>query len=111
MGGESVMTTLVGRGKYLASGRNRRVPASDTGMIGALVTTAALKAPSWNGRTPSSAVKVPSGKTKTDSPSRKNSSISCAWRNRDSGSLRSNLRSEEHTSELQSHVNLVCRLL
>src|SRR5947207_3062167 len=53
MGGESVMTTLVGRGKYLASGRNRRVPARDTGMIGALVTTAALKAPSWNGRTAS----------------------------------------------------------
>ena len=61
-------------------------------MIGALVTTAALKAPSWNGRTPSSAVKVPSGNTKTDSPLRKNSSISCAWRNRDCGSVRSNLR-------------------
>src|SRR5260370_14642501 len=25
--------------------------------------------------------------------------------------LRNNLRSEEHTSELQSHLNLVCRLL
>src|SRR5690242_21529766 len=27
------------------------------------------------------------------------------------GSMRESLRSEEHTSELQSHVNLVCRLL
>src|SRR5690242_21097459 len=27
------------------------------------------------------------------------------------GELRSRARSEEHTSELQSHVNLVCRLL
>src|SRR4051812_49719138 len=27
------------------------------------------------------------------------------------GSARSSSRSEEHTSELQSHVNLVCRLL
>src|SRR5690242_21941689 len=30
------------------------------------------------------------------------------WEGRPSGL---NLRSEEHTSELQSHVNLVCRLL
>src|SRR5207247_11182464 len=96
MGGESVMVTLVGRGKYVPSRRNRRVPANDTGMIGAPLATAALKAPSWNGRTPSSAVKVPSGKINTDSPLRKNSSIRCAWRNRDSGSVRSNLkRSEE----------------
>src|SRR5690242_20890026 len=29
----------------------------------------------------------------------------CSWRRRNSS------RSEEHTSELQSHVNLVCRLL
>src|SRR5260370_28485737 len=28
-----------------------------------------------------------------------------------SGSLRHSYRSEEHTSELQSHLNLVCRLL
>src|SRR5260370_15229018 len=27
------------------------------------------------------------------------------------GDMLSNLRSEEHTSELQSHLNLVCRLL
>src|SRR5690242_20812807 len=27
------------------------------------------------------------------------------------GQMREHLRSEEHTSELQSHVNLVCRLL
>src|SRR6516225_8299808 len=30
---------------------------------------------------------------------------------REGGSLRLVCRSEEHTSELQSHVNLVCRLL
>src|SRR5438477_8049089 len=30
---------------------------------------------------------------------------------RDRESRRANARSEEHTSELQSHVNLVCRLL
>src|SRR5437763_104076 len=29
MGGESVMVTLVGRGKYVPSRRNRRVPADD----------------------------------------------------------------------------------
>jgi hypothetical protein len=59
-------------------------------MMGAPVATAALNAPSWNGRTPSSAVKVPSGKTKTDSPLRRNSSSSCAWRNRDSLQERAN---------------------
>ena len=59
------MVTLVGRGKYVPSRRNRRVPASETGMIGAPLATAALKAPSWNGRTPSSAVNVPSGKIKS----------------------------------------------
>src|SRR6267378_2798794 len=101
MGGESVMVTLVGRGKYVPSRRNLRVPARDTGIIGAPAATAALKAPSLNGRTPSSPLKVPSGKINTDSPLRRNSSISWAWRNRDSGSVRSN-RSEEHTSELQS---------
>src|SRR4029077_117059 len=30
---------------------------------------------------------------------------------RDYGIWRQNFRSEEHTSELQSHLNLVCRLL
>src|SRR5260370_19255088 len=29
----------------------------------------------------------------------------------DKGDFRGNQRSEEHTSELQSHLNLVCRLL
>src|SRR4051812_49874962 len=29
----------------------------------------------------------------------------------DTGEHRGSIRSEEHTSELQSHVNLVCRLL
>src|SRR5438477_4950452 len=38
------------------------------------------------------------------------------WKNKNSAPLRPcvempNFRSEEHTSELQSHVNLVCRLL
>src|SRR5260370_29022397 len=32
-------------------------------------------------------------------------------RSEDLGGLRDLLRSEEHTSELQSHLNLVCRLL
>src|SRR6266436_9162655 len=104
MGGESVMVTLVGRGKYVPSRRNLRVPARDTGIIGTPAATAALKAPSWKGRTPSSPVKVPSGKIKTESPLRKSTSISWAWRNRDSGSP----RSEEHTSELQSRLHLVC---
>src|SRR5690242_21768628 len=31
--------------------------------------------------------------------------------NRAGGPLAADIRSEEHTSELQSHVNLVCRLL
>src|SRR5438477_2831643 len=35
----------------------------------------------------------------------------CACRSRDGSSAPSTPRSEEHTSELQSHVNLVCRLL
>src|SRR5690242_21500624 len=35
----------------------------------------------------------------------------CACRGRDSRGRRRPGRSEEHTSELQSHVNLVCRLL
>src|SRR5260370_588008 len=34
-----------------------------------------------------------------------------AWRLSSSRSRRRNDRSEEHTSELQSHLNLVCRLL
>src|SRR5438477_13101381 len=34
-----------------------------------------------------------------------------AWRRRPSSQREQGLRSEEHTSELQSHVNLVCRLL
>src|SRR5438477_5032537 len=33
------------------------------------------------------------------------------WPVHASGRLRKHVRSEEHTSELQSHVNLVCRLL
>src|SRR5260370_14631983 len=32
-------------------------------------------------------------------------------RRRSAGSVASRIRSEEHTSELQSHLNLVCRLL
>src|SRR5438132_4247985 len=34
-----------------------------------------------------------------------------AWRAADSPAARSRTRSEEHTSELQSHSDLVCRLL
>src|SRR5690242_21609573 len=34
-----------------------------------------------------------------------------AWRLIGVAAVRDDLRSEEHTSELQSHVNLVCRLL
>src|SRR6266480_1100839 len=33
------------------------------------------------------------------------------WNDFDSASVEKAFRSEEHTSELQSHVNLVCRLL
>src|SRR4051812_49999493 len=40
-------------------------------------------------------------------PRREDSSRSSRWTTRSSTSA----RSEEHTSELQSHVNLVCRLL
>src|SRR6266480_7795553 len=35
----------------------------------------------------------------------------CWWRARGEPHRRPGRRSEEHTSELQSHVNLVCRLL
>ena len=72
------MVTLVGLGMYVPSRRNLRVPFNEIGTIGAPLATAALNAPSWNGRTPSSAVNVPSGKINTDSPLRKNSSIRCA---------------------------------
>src|SRR5260370_7376522 len=34
----------------------------------------------------------------------------CAWP-QSAGAWKRSLRSEEHTSELQSHLNLVCRLL
>src|SRR5438477_3274226 len=37
--------------------------------------------------------------------------VTCATRTRRMGTRRRVPRSEEHTSELQSHVNLVCRLL
>src|SRR2546422_11456389 len=45
-GGESVIVTEVGRGKSVPSRRKRRVPASETGMMGTPVKTAALNAPS-----------------------------------------------------------------
>src|SRR5260370_22318479 len=40
-------------------------------------------------------------------------SICCSWRTLTSnrGGKPGSIRSEEHTSELQSHLNLVCRLL
>src|SRR5260370_25914230 len=41
----------------------------------------------------------------------KGSSLTNLCRNWGRGSSGSTLRSEEHTSELQSHLNLVCRLL
>src|SRR5260370_24103645 len=34
-----------------------------------------------------------------------------SWEDKNTGEKRTKLRSEEHTSELQSHLNLVCRLL
>src|SRR6266581_1501735 len=43
--------------------------------------------------------------------SRKNGRDDCAGRFRGGGSGRTSWRSEEHTSELQSPVHLVCRLL
>src|SRR5260370_27843728 len=33
------------------------------------------------------------------------------WAQNDGPGVKANFRSEEHTSELQSHLNLVCRLL
>ena len=45
MGGDKVIVTSEGRGKNDPSGKNSRVPLSDTGIIGAPVSTAALKAP------------------------------------------------------------------
>src|SRR5690242_21130576 len=52
----------------------------------------------------------------TGTTSRSTSAVAESWRHptpgRSCGSARSApTRSEEHTSELQSHVNLVCRLL
>src|SRR5436190_15100298 len=35
----------------------------------------------------------------------------CTWSEATSNSQRASMRSEEHTSELQSHSDLVCRLL
>src|SRR5467141_2640033 len=64
--------------------------------------------PSW-GRT---------GKCSTSSTASKTSRDSCASNNKGSRRKKlpkscapTQLRSEEHTSELQSHLNLVCRLL
>src|SRR5260370_17532032 len=37
--------------------------------------------------------------------------VTCPYSNLVLGGLRKMARSEEHTSELQSHLNLVCRLL
>src|ERR1700722_2248184 len=78
IGGDNVIVTSEGRGSHAPSGKIFRVPRSDTGIIGTPVSTAALKAPNWNCRTPGSRVNVPSGKTKTDSPLRRKSSISAA---------------------------------
>src|SRR5690242_21063605 len=53
-------------------------------------------------------------------PTRRSSDLNCGFRfcqpfllpgNGHTSSSRPRFRSEEHTSELQSHVNLVCRLL
>jgi hypothetical protein len=45
IGADKVMVTSEGRGKHAPSGKNSRVPLSDTGIIGAPVSTAALNAP------------------------------------------------------------------
>src|SRR5688500_20380345 len=47
----------------------------------------------------------------TDLPSRRGKAIKGQFRSRRSSRVRKEERSEEHTSELQSPCNLVCRLL
>src|SRR5438034_6543758 len=58
----------------------------------------ALPISSWKRATPSPATSI-------------GAAASCRWRTRSSSSSSSSSRSEEHTSELQSHSDLVCRLL
>src|SRR5690242_21612577 len=55
----------------------------------------------------------PTSRTATSGRRRRHSRTTAAGRRASPGrrSGRSPARSEEHTSELQSHVNLVCRLL
>src|SRR5260370_32606711 len=54
----------------------------------------------------------PGSPTRLTGRSRKSRSISvCAAQASPTNDLYAHLRSEEHTSELQSHLNLVCRLL
>src|SRR2546422_2958745 len=53
-------------------------------------------------------LKVPRS-SESEAPSRKSRQRWCSWR--EPRSRRTSARSEEHTSELQSRLHLVCRLL
>src|SRR5690606_41345180 len=80
--------------------------SSDLGLLGATFCRSRAARPARAGSAPPRAAEISLVQSSSEASARKVATVS--WTNSTRGRL---ARSEEHTSELQSRENLVCRLL